>query len=78
MSERELVYFGQLSLANYEITAIGKTKSQVRTAIRNQYNDIKLENKPHDDQGKPRSFANYANYSGLYIHEMSYGKAEWL
>ena len=74
----QAVYFGQLPLGTYDITAIGKTKFQVQKAIRDKYNDIKSAHKPRDDQGRPRSFANYAEYSGLYIHEMSYGKAEWL
>lgn len=78
MQSEEKVYFGQLPLGNYEITAIGKTESEVLKSLRQTYNEIKSEDRPQDDRGKPRSFSGYVDYSGLYVHEMRYGKAEWL
>lgn len=78
MAKDDITYLGNLALGNYELMAIGRTKSEVKRTLKKEYDRLKAEYKPVDDFGKPRSFANYAEYSGLAIFEFRYGKAEWL
>ena len=78
MTNEDKVYLGRLDVRSYQLTAIGRTESEVVDAIRQTYNGIKPDDNPRDDHGNPASFEFWRDYAEITLHEMRYGKTEWL
>ena len=84
MEKEGTVYLAQLNVFGYELTSIGRTWDEARQAIKDEYEkvckrlDARGQHGPLDDHGRPREFDDYAEYACLNIHDMPFGKVEWL
>ena len=72
------IFLAQLDVFGYTLTAVGNSKGEVVRALRKEYEETPPSRRPQKESGGPRSFNNYAEYSGMRINEMSGGKVEWL